>query len=497
MRKRQLIILGVVVGLSLVGLIFLQGRYLQTAFTLRKTQFDFAINKSLDEVIAQVEEQDAKNEREAKSREEQEHKIRYREQKQPLRSAILNRPVLEWSERGQSEDDFLWQKNPALMSSIHKAQQGVKDRLGSDFSLQLTKIEPEKSVEDRIRDIDLKTRLEKCLRENGIQSDFEFAVKEDDRFLITSSSFLNHPSQLTYNKPFVFGGVKSQAGLFVVFPDKLQQRSSVWLVLPSCIITLLLVLCFVFCLIVIIRQKKLSVIKNDFINNMTHEFKTPIATISLASQMMKDGAVQQTPESIDHIAGIIRDESKRLTYQVEKVLQTALFTEKRMKLKLKNVSLNEIVESMLIQFSLRVEDKGGQLTGHLDADRDEIYADEVHLTNVVSNLLDNALKYCIRVPEINVYTRNREDEIIISVIDNGIGIAAKEQKLIFERFYRVSTGNLHDVKGFGLGLSYVKTIVEAHGGQIVVESALDKGSRFDVILPLESKKQKVKRTLFF
>jgi sensor protein rprX len=257
------------------------------------------------------------------------------------------------------------------------------------------------------------------------------------------------------------------------------------------------VLCFGFCIVVIVKQKKLSAIKNDFINNMTHEFKTPIATISLAAQMLKDGAVNNSPSTIDHIAGIIRDESKRLTFQVEKVLQTALFTETRMKLKLKNVNLNEVVENLVTKFSLRVEDKGGQLYSYLEADQDEVYADEVHITNVVSNLLDNAIKYCTKVPEISVYTRNKGQEIIISVIDNGIGIAAKEQKLIFERFYRVSTGNLHDVKGFGLGLSYVKTIVEAHGGRIEVESAEGKGSRFDIILPLTSKKQKVKRTLFF
>ena len=238
-------------------------------------------------------------------------------------------------------------------------------------------------------------------------------------------------------------------------------------------------------------------IKNDFINNMTHEFKTPIATISLASQMLKDGAVSHSPSTIDHIAGIIRDESKRLTYQVEKVLQTALFTETRMKLKLKSINLNDIVENLATKFNLRVEDKGGQLYYYLEADYDEIYADEVHITNVISNLLDNAIKYCSKAPEISIYTRNKNDEIIVSVTDNGIGIAAKEQKLIFERFYRISTGNLHDVKGFGLGLSYVKSIVEAHGGRVVVESAEGKGSRFDIILPLMVKKQKIKRTLFF
>ena len=282
-----------------------------------------------------------------------------------------------------------------------------------------------------------------------------------------------------------------------VFDHNGDLAGSVWMVLPGVLITIAIVFCAVFCLIVIVRQKKLSVIKNDFINNMTHEFKTPIATISLASQMLKDGAVTNTPETIDRVATIIRDESKRLTFQVERVLQTALFTETRMKLKLKNININQLIEDLLPKFSLRVEDKGGKFSAYLEADQDEVLADEVHVTNVISNLVDNAIKYCVKPPEITIYTRNKDKEIIISVIDNGIGIAKKDQKLIFERFYRVSTGNLHDVKGFGLGLSYVKKIVEAHGGRIDVESSLDKGSCFDIILPLTVKKQKIKRTLFF
>jgi two-component system phosphate regulon sensor histidine kinase PhoR len=253
----------------------------------------------------------------------------------------------------------------------------------------------------------------------------------------------------------------------------------------------------VFCIVIIIRQKKLSAIKNDFINNMTHEFKTPLATISLASQMLKDGAVTHTPEATGRVASIIWDESKRLTYQIERVLQMALFTESRVRLKLKNVKVNEIVESCLPQLSLRVEGKGGKLSSHFDATLDEVMADEVHVTNVLSNLVDNAIKYTARVPEIVIRTHNNDREITISVIDNGIGIAKKDQKLIFERFYRVSTGNLHDVKGFGLGLSYVKKIIEAHGGRVEVESTQDEGSRFDVILPLNTKKGNVKRTLFF
>ena len=200
---------------------------------------------------------------------------------------------------------------------------------------------------------------------------------------------------------------------------------------------------------------------------------------------------------MERIATIIRDESKRLTFQVERVLQTALFTETRMKLKSKNININQLIEDLLPKFCLRVEDKGGQVFGHLDAMQDEVVADEVHITNVISNLVDNAIKYCAKAPEISIYTRNKEKDIIISVIDNGIGIAKKDQKLIFERFYRVSTGNLHDVKGFGLGLSYVKKIVEAHGGRVEVESTPGKGSCFDIILPLSTKKEKIKRTLFF
>jgi len=227
---------------------------------------------------------------------------------------------------------------------------------------------------------------------------------------------------------------------------------------------------------------------------MTHEFKTPIATISLAGQMIKDGVVGGDGTSLKHMAGIITDESKRLTYQVEKVLQTALFTETRMKLKQKSISMNKLIEALSDKFKLRINDKGGHLYTHLDAQHDEIYADEVHITNVISNLLDNAIKYCKDAPEISIYTRNHSDKLLISVVDNGIGIAPKDQKLIFERFFRVSTGNLHDVKGFGLGLSYVKKIVDAHGGKIEVESTEGKGSRFDIILPLITKKQK---TLFF
>ena len=516
MRKKQIIILGVVLGLSLLGLIFTQAKYFQMAFKWKKAQFDYVVDKALDEVITNLEEKDKQQtEKETSLVEEHHWDGKGFIHKMPVdvgfKSGVGMKDVnvmIDYSLAPmdyEGEEENVWklfgqQGNRSLQNSIQKSRQEIKNSLGKEYDLVLKKIPtaPEKTVEERLDNVNLQALIGERLKENRIDARFEYAVKEKDQFVLMSQNFFNRNSDYTYSRKIYFGHSQAIASLFLIFPDQAHDLlSSVFLLLPSLIITVLLVLCFGFCIAVIIKQKKLSVIKNDFINNMTHEFKTPIATISLAAQMLKDGAVNNSPTTIDHIAGIIRDESKRLTYQVEKVLQTALFTETRMKLKLKNVNLNEVVENLVGKFSLRVEDKGGQIYCYLEADYDEVYADEVHITNVISNLLDNAIKYCTKVPEISVYTRNKDQEIIISVIDNGIGIAAKEQKMIFERFYRVSTGNLHDVKGFGLGLSYVKTIVEAHGGHVEVESAEGKGSRFDIILPLTVKKQKVKRTLFF
>jgi two-component system phosphate regulon sensor histidine kinase PhoR len=275
-----------------------------------------------------------------------------------------------------------------------------------------------------------------------------------------------------------------------------QQRAFTVHEAMGVLLIAILLACAIYCIAIIIRQDKLSTIKNDVINNMTHEFKTSLATISLASQMLKDETVTHAPETTDRVASIIWDESKRLTCQVEQVLQAALFTENRGRLTLKKVKVNATIEAFLPRLSLRVESNGGKLSSRLEALQDEVMADEVHITNVLSNLVDNAIKYTTRVPEIAIRTSSNDRELTISVTDNGIGIDKKDQKLIFERFYRVSTDSLHDTKGFGLGLSYVKKIIEAHGGRVEVESVPGNGSRFDVVLPLDNKVRKVKRTLF-
>jgi signal transduction histidine kinase len=216
---------------------------------------------------------------------------------------------------------------------------------------------------------------------------------------------------------------------------------------------------------------------------MTHELKTPISTISLASQLLKDKGVPLELKNIDYISGIIEDESKRLSYQVEKVLKTALFEQGHIKLKLRELDVHKVIENVVHNFEIQVTNRNGSIVKSLEANRSIANIDEVHFTNIIFNLLDNAVKYSKDEPEIKIATQDNNSGIYIFVSDNGIGIKKQDQKKIFDQFYRVSTGNVHDVKGFGLGLNYVKKMVEEHGGEITLESELKKGTTFKIFIP--------------
>ena len=255
------------------------------------------------------------------------------------------------------------------------------------------------------------------------------------------------------------------------------------LLLPSVGLILLVFVVFVVALNIIFRQKQLNNMKNDFVNNMTHELKTPISTISLASQMLQDSGVGKTPETLKHISNVIRDETKRLSLQVEKVLQMAVFEKDNSILKLNEIRINSLVADIVSNFSLKVTTKGGKITPKLEAINDLALVDEVHFTNVIFNLMDNALKYSDKPLLLNIETWNEKDNLLISIEDNGIGICKDDLRRIFEKFYRVSTGNVHNVKGFGLGLAYVKKIITEHKGSIKVESELIIGTKFIITIP--------------
>ena len=225
--------------------------------------------------------------------------------------------------------------------------------------------------------------------------------------------------------------------------------------------------------------------KNDFVNNMTHELKTPISTISLASQMLNDKSIPDEQKNMAQISRIIQTESKQLGFQVERVLQMAIFDHGQLKLKLEEIDLHDVIETVAQNFLLQIDKRAGKLEFTPEAEETVVRGDVMHLTNVISNLIENAMKYTRQTPRIGIATRNERGTIVISVSDNGIGISKEDQKRIFDKFYRVPTGNVHNVKGFGLGLSYVKLIVEKHRGTIQIKSEPDKGSRFDINLPLQ------------
>ena len=276
--------------------------------------------------------------------------------------------------------------------------------------------------------------------------------------------------------------------LKVYFPYKTRYLwSTSWLPLVSSLIfTGLILFCFVYTINVILFQKKVSEMKTDFINNMTHEFKTPISTISLAADSMVSPKISGSVEKVKRYADIIKQENKRMLGQVEKVLQMAQLEKSDFQLKVTDFDIHALIETAAEHSRLKVNRRNGSVTLNLNATKTKIKADNNHISNVIHNLLDNAEKYSKEVPQITITTTDATNGINIEIADKGIGMSKEALKSIFEKFYRVHTGNLHDVKGFGLGLSYVKAIVNAHQGSIKVESELDIGSSFTIFLPFSS-----------
>jgi two-component system phosphate regulon sensor histidine kinase PhoR len=276
--------------------------------------------------------------------------------------------------------------------------------------------------------------------------------------------------------------------LIVVIPDfrNIVLSQMRWMIFGSIFFTIIIVAAFYVTVRALLRQKKLSEIKNDFINNMTHEFKTPLATISLAVDALKNEKVIQDRQKSEYFTGIIKEENRRMNKQVETILQASLLDRQEQQLNLTPIHAQNIIQEALENFQLQLDGKGGRSEIQLNAKNDLISADEVHFTNLVSNLIDNAIKYSKENLLIRITTHSTTKSLVIRIEDNGIGMSKETQRRIFEKFYRAHTGNIHNVKGFGLGLSYVKTIVEAHQGRIKVDSIVGKGTAFTLEFPLKA-----------
>jgi len=322
------------------------------------------------------------------------------------------------------------------------------------------------------------------LERNHINLDFEFAIITSNLNTINSSGFTPE----MYNNSFE--RILSPDGnyvlhLYIIKPKNYILRRTAWMISASVLFTIIIISAFAVTVRTVFRQKQLSEIKSDFINNMTHEFKTPLATISLAVDALGNNKVQSRPDQINYYTGIIKDENKRMHKQVEKILQAAQLDAENLELKLQTVDAHQVIRNAAANILLLVEDKNGTVEQNLNAKKYFIKADEVHFSNIIANLLDNAVKYSKEKPKIIINTSdNNSKNLTIQIKDNGIGMSKETICHIFEKFYRAHTGNLHNVKGFGLGLSYVKSVVDAHNGKIKVDSNVGKGSTFTLEFPM-------------
>jgi two-component system phosphate regulon sensor histidine kinase PhoR len=349
-------------------------------------------------------------------------------------------------------------------------------------------------IQERVNRFLLDTLLKKEFEENGITLPYEFAVQGNNPGNLIFSTASLKPAdwqQKSYRASlFPNETTQGQSSLFVFFPDQQKHILSGMGVMfgGSGILILVVMVCFYLAVTTILRQKKLSDIKNDFINNMTHEFKTPISTIALATEMAQEnstrGAASLDFPRLTRYLGIIKEENKRLGTHVEKVLQMALLDKGEVKLKKTLVNISDLITNALNSLSVQIENQNGTVDLEFDAENEQVLGDELHLSNVLNNLIDNAIKYSPDSLKLTIRTSNVNNGIEMSITDTGIGMAREQIHRIFDTFYRVPTGNVHDVKGFGLGLSYVKTMVEAHGGTVQADGKLGEGSTFTIWLPI-------------
>ncbi|MGB3798752.1 MAG: HAMP domain-containing sensor histidine kinase [Lewinella sp.] len=464
-QKSIYLIIGLIVS-AIVGLIILQLRLLQTGLEVNRERYDRTIQTVLKQVADEVEERE----------------------KDEIRLTLNN------GYAGGVPDGFY---NEVRISGTPSLLSARSIRINPNSSFRLQAQFANRNLEERINREAIHGKLEKELKNAGIENHLEYGIFDarQERFLSRNGRLLSPEGSDTSRHEdlmhadytvSLFGDdsrIPGEIRAYSPNKDSIIYSSLYGNFAASLLFVLIILGCFIYTIYVILRQKQVSEMKTDFINNMTHEFKTPIATISLATDSIVSPRISGDPDKVQRFARIIKQENKRMNDQVEKVLQMAKLDKSRLNLNLTAVDLNDVVQSAVEYICLQVEPRGGTVTTHLRADPCVVEGDLTHLSSLINNLLDNANKYSPDAPEIIVSTANVVRGVQVTVTDHGLGMTREARKNIFDRFYRVHTGDRHDVKGFGLGLSYVKTITEVHGGSIEVKSELSKGSSFIVTFP--------------
>ena len=344
-------------------------------------------------------------------------------------------------------------------------------------------------IHQRVKKRELSELLEKKLEENNIDIDFDYSIYHKDLATKVQTDNFELNKESTFGVPiFLDNNNESEFTLYVNFPERSRfiLSSIMGMTLLSIIFTTIIIIAYTSAIYQLIKQRKISQIKTDFINNMTHEFKTPIATINLALDAIRNPKIIDDEDKVKRYLKMIKDENKRMHAQVENVLRISKLEKNELNISKDKVDLHDIIEDAMSHIELIVEDRNGYIKSKLDAKTSSVLANETHFTNVIVNVLDNAVKYSEGEPKINVVTENVVNSIILKISDQGSGMSKSVQKRVFEKFYREHTGDVHNVKGHGLGLAYVKRIVDDHSGHVSVESEKGKGSTFIIKLPLIS-----------
>ncbi|MES2566122.1 MAG: HAMP domain-containing sensor histidine kinase [Bacteroidota bacterium] len=520
MNKHNLGIISVLVGVALVALIAVQIYWIKSSIKLKEEEFERSAKEALKSTSNKLEKIATANKiaKKIKLRKQgvritkpgmvtvgnpsgSDVQVRIFEELSTDSSGVITSKMSQKEFIGDSvnsKNHFLPYELLNASQSTSKSIESLRDELFqtkseivNDLFDELISINVYKDYKPKVDSVMLDTILRQELLAEGIATRFIYSIssslsnakingnyKEAEKDCDSTGCSIK--INLSPNNVFV-----TPQYLSVRFPNQQNYLlRTMWIMLAvSGMVIFILIWAFYYTIATISRQKKLSVIKNDFISNMTHEFKTPISTISLAAEMLNDDSVAKTPEKQQRFLKMIRDENKRLSILVESILQTSILDKGEFKLKRTEVDVHDIINQAIQNTQLLIDQRQGIITKQLGSVKHIINADKVHLTNIIFNLIDNAVKYTKESPNIAVFTKDSINGIEISVKDNGIGISKENQKKIFDKFYRVPTGNVHNVKGFGLGLSYVQAVVQKHNGTIHVESEMGKGSTFKIVMP--------------
>lgn len=533
MNKKLFVLLVVLMSLSLVGIIFVQGYWIRTSVQNNEEQFSNVVAEVLNNVVEKVEQRELQDyysqvselvdsikrpksselqnfffiDRDISSNEIMFYSHGILEEKYDVSSTLFeNGNEIADGSANPSGDATVSNYTTKRTKAIYREEYGLDgkpsqllpiqrwEKIGNlsqgeklmmdDVFMQYAKRRP---IHKRVETQELDLLIGNELQRLGLDLDYEYGIVSEGYPTRIRSKYFSYNEKSEYKAP-IFRDMDSNTAfaLMINFPKKrgFLVNSILGMAMLSLAFTLIIVLAFVSAIYQLIRQKQISEIKSDFINNMTHEFKTPIATINLAVEAIRNPSSIGDQEKVLRYLGMIREENKRMHAQVENVLRISKLEKNQLDIKKERMMMHDLIQTAVDHIQLIVDDRRGKIEVHLESDRDEVLANETHMTNVLVNILDNAVKYSPESPKIEVKTELLKNQILVSIRDEGAGMSKAVLKKVFEKFYREHTGNIHNVKGHGLGLAYVKKIVEDHQGEVYAESERGKGSTFYIKLPL-------------